>query len=114
MYFVSEKHNLIIIGNSADNSKTSEFVEVVPLNIKADSVKLGQCSFQEERLGVIFLAPHSDGKLALILLGTTIDGLRDVVTLASPTIPPMTRSPVSSIMYRQIHNTFTIIRFLKL
>lgn len=67
-----------------------------PLKSDGD-IKLGNCHFKQPQTGALFLAPHSVNKLALILLGNSMEGLRDVVSLASPTIPPMTRSPVSSL-----------------
>jgi len=55
---------------------------------------LGSCTFNEPRTGVLTLAPHANSHLALVLMANMIDGLKDVVSLATPTIPPMTRSPV--------------------
>lgn len=47
-------------------------------------------------MGLLTLAPHGKGRLALLILGNSVEGLMDVVSLATPTIPPMTRSPVGT------------------
>ncbi len=57
-------------------------------------VKLGLCEFGEERTGALMVAPHHEDGLALLLLGNSLSGLWDAVSLTTPTIPPMTRSPV--------------------
>jgi len=59
-------------------------------------VSLRRCTFNEAQTGVLTLAPHAHGRLALVLMGNSIEGLVDIVSLATPTIPPMTRSPVPS------------------
>ena len=56
--------------------------------------KLGECHFEDERSGLLSLAPHGKDKLALLLIGSSVPALQDLVALATPTIPPMTRSPV--------------------
>jgi len=53
------------------------------------------CAFNEAQTGVLTLAPHGQSRLALVLMGNSLGGLMDVVSLAAPTIPPMTRSPVT-------------------
>jgi len=58
-------------------------------------VTLRSCAFGEAQTGVLTLAPHAQSRLALLLMGNSIGGLQDVVSLATPTIPPMTRSPVT-------------------
>jgi hypothetical protein len=69
---------------------------VVWLCVVSDGkVKLGNCRFPDSRAGVLTLAPHGPKNLALLLMGTNMEGLFDVVTMATPTIPPMARSPVS-------------------
>ena len=55
---------------------------------------LGSCRFGGGPLGALFLAPHG-AHLALVLMGNSPEAMQDVVSLAAPTIPPMTRSPVS-------------------
>ena len=66
------------------------------LSLADGGVQLGDCSFSETRTGVMALTPNGDKHLALVLMGTSIDGLVDIVSLATPTIPPMARSPVCS------------------
>ena len=39
--------------------------------------------------------PNDVSKLALLLMVNSIEGFLDIVSMATPTIPPMTRSPVS-------------------
>ena len=56
---------------------------------------LGSCHYTKPRTGVLALCPHGHRKLSLLLMGNSIDGIRDVVSIANPTIPPMARSPVS-------------------
>ena len=56
---------------------------------------MGKCAFTNSAVGALVLAPHAADRLALVLLGNSIEGLQNVGRLATPTIPPMTRSPVS-------------------
>ena len=60
---------------------------------------LGTCGFGARDTGALFLAPsgESGSKLALVLMGGDSTGMRDIVSLATPTIPPMTRSPVRNL-----------------
>lgn len=53
-------------------------------------------------MGLLTLAPHGKGRLALLILGNSVEGLMDVVSLATPTIPPMTRSPVGIHVDKQV------------
>ena len=73
------------------------------------TVGLGDCSFSDARTGLLTLAPNGAERLALILLGTTMEGLADIVSLATPTIPPMARSPVSLWKQGQLHLFFHFI-----
>lgn len=66
-------------------------------------IQLGSCTFQEPRTGVLALAPNGPQGLAMLLVGSSVDGLADVVSLATPTIPPMSRSPVSCMSIHQLH-----------
>ena len=76
--------------------------------MSSSGIELGKCVFQAERTGALFLAPHQSNKLALVLLGASLHGLKDVVQLAAPTIPPMTRSPVSgnNLILSRSHEVF--------
>ena len=60
--------------------------------------QLGECVYDDPRTGVMTLAPHGNSHLALVLMGNSLQGLKDAVSLATPTIPPMTRSPVSCLL----------------
>lgn len=58
----------------------------------------GECAFSSPQTGAVFLAPHAGSRLALVITGNSIEGIRDAVHLATPTIPPMTRSPFSNMV----------------
>ncbi|XP_030854704.1 uncharacterized secreted protein ARB_06907 [Strongylocentrotus purpuratus] len=91
-------HNLIIIGGPGDNGWAQRFVDRVPLGINENGLSLGWCHFSDPQTGALFLAPHREGSLALVLMGNSLQGLEDIMRLASPTIPPMTRSPFSNMV----------------
>ncbi|XP_074660573.1 uncharacterized protein LOC141913023 isoform X2 [Tubulanus polymorphus] len=93
-----ESNNLVLLGSPEENSLTQQFLENVPLKHNNKGIRLGSCKFNQNRTGALFLAPNHSDKLALILLGNSISGFRDIVSLASPTIPPMTRSPFSNLV----------------
>ena len=61
-------------------------------------LSIGDCVFSSPRTGAMFLSPHATSRLALIISGNSIEGIRDAVHLATPTIPPMTRSPFSNMV----------------
>ncbi|XP_072030612.1 uncharacterized protein [Amphiura filiformis] len=94
----ADSHNLIVIGGPHQNQWTQRFLDKVPLSLGDSGISLGDCTFSGSGLGALFLAPHRDNGLALVLLGTTTQGLEDTIRLASPTIPPMTRSPFSNMI----------------
>ncbi|XP_032222386.1 uncharacterized secreted protein ARB_06907 isoform X1 [Nematostella vectensis] len=94
----SAKFNLIVIGSSALNSWTKRFATTTPLQPRRGGITLGNCNFQEARTGALWLAPHGSTRLALILTGNSLEGLEDIIHLATPTIPPMTRSPFSNLV----------------
>ncbi|XP_033104012.1 uncharacterized secreted protein ARB_06907-like [Anneissia japonica] len=96
---LAESNNLIIIGGPGENLHSVKYLDKIPINIDNDSgIQLGECIFKKTRVGLLALAPHGNQGLSLILLGNSLGGLRDVVSLASPTIPPMTRSPFSNMV----------------
>ncbi|XP_038066251.1 uncharacterized secreted protein ARB_06907-like [Patiria miniata] len=95
---IAASHNLIVIGGPSENSWAQTFLNMVPLTATENGLELGDCVFKEKRTGALFLAPHHDGRLALVLMGNSLQGIEDVVHLASPTIPPMTRSPFSNLI----------------
>ncbi len=59
---------------------------------------LGHCVFQSPNMGVLSLVPYSGSRLALVITGTSLSSIRDVIHLATPTIPPMARSPFSNLV----------------
>ncbi|XP_062603242.1 uncharacterized protein LOC134265019 [Saccostrea cucullata] len=93
-----EDSNLIILGSEEENLLTISFLDEIPIKVKEQSFGLESCQFQEKRMGLLTLAPHGKGRLALLILGNSAEGLMDVVSLATPTIPPMTRSPFSNLL----------------
>jgi len=63
--------------------------------VVSGGIALRGCEFSDAHTGLLTLAPHAQSRLALVLMGNSIDALTDIVSLATPTIPPMTRSPVT-------------------
>ena len=75
-------------------SRGESHCTTVHYNVVSGSIALRRCAFNDAQTGVLTLAPHAQHRLALVLMGNSIEGLIDIVSLATPTIPPMTRSPV--------------------
>ncbi|KAL3875128.1 hypothetical protein ACJMK2_038060 [Sinanodonta woodiana] len=90
--------NLILLGGPHENLHTEQFLESIPIAFKDGVTKIHNCEFNEERTGVMSLAPNGHHHLAMILMGNSLAGFQDIVTLATPTIPPMTRSPFSNLL----------------
>ncbi|KAK3790655.1 hypothetical protein RRG08_048780 [Elysia crispata] len=98
-----ENNNLIIIGGSKENSKAEQFLTLLPnLTLgfeEKPKLSLGPgCQYKNPQTGILTLAPHGSKGLALLLMGLSPTGLEDVVKLATPTIPPMARSPFSNLL----------------
>lgn len=93
-----EDMNLIILGSEEENLVTISFLEDIPIKRTEGTFILEECKFDDSRMGLLTLAPHGKGRLALLILGNSVEGLMDVVSLATPTIPPMTRSPFSNLL----------------
>ncbi|CAI9730593.1 secreted ARB_06907-like [Octopus vulgaris] len=93
-----KKRNLIIIGGPKENSLTSEFLKKIPINIEDNKIILEKCKFKYSRSGILSLVPNGLDNLALLLIGQSFEGLLDIVSLATPTIPPMCRSPFSNLI----------------
>ena len=49
-------------------------------------------------MGLLFLTPHATKHLALVISATSLQGLRNIFKTVTPTIPPMTRSPLSNMI----------------
>lgn len=94
----AKQFNLILVGSPEENSWVERYHQKVPLKYQEKSLTLGHCLFSSPQTGALFLAPHSGSRLALIISGNSIEGIRDAVHLATPTIPPMTRSPFSNMV----------------
>lgn len=94
----AEQFNLILLGSPEENSWVERYHGKVPLKYQEKSLVLGDCVFSSPRTGAMFLSPHATSRLALIISGNSIEGIRDAVHLATPTIPPMTRSPFSNMV----------------
>lgn len=90
--------NVIIIGGPKENSLTSSFLSSIPIKIQDDSLVLEKCHFRHPQTGVLSLAPNGKNHLALMLFGNSQNALLDVISLATPTIPPMSRSPFSNLV----------------
>lgn len=90
--------NVIIIGGPKENSFCSGFLNHIPIKIQEDRLVLENCHFRHPRRGVLSLAPNGKNHLALLLFGNTQEALLDIITLATPTIPPMSRSPFSNLI----------------
>lgn len=107
--------NLILIGGPAENIVTSKLMlEMTASGIGPPvkfgkvcgelcepSVTIGPCTFRGSDIGILFLAPSWDDKagearLRLVLAGLDPAGLRNIMSLAQPTIPPMMRAPFSN------------------
>ncbi|KAL8611053.1 hypothetical protein ACOMHN_042669 [Nucella lapillus] len=99
---ITEQHlentNVILIGGPAQNLFAARFLHKIPVKVNDQAIQLGDCSFSEGRMGILTLAPNGATYLAMVLMGTTLDGLADVISLATPTIPPMARSPFSNLL----------------
>ncbi|KAK3276441.1 hypothetical protein CYMTET_15481 [Cymbomonas tetramitiformis] len=86
------------------DSSTDNGVDAVLSNLQ---VRIGPCAFTGPGIGAALLAPvlRPEGphdkdvtrRLALVIAGTDIRGLRDAVWLATPTIPPMARQPFTNL-----------------
>ena len=57
-------------------------------------MKLESCAFNDPSSGAVVLSPHGKDQLSLVLLGNSLEGVLNAAEFASPTIPPMARSPV--------------------
>ncbi|KAK3093303.1 hypothetical protein FSP39_013879 [Pinctada imbricata] len=95
----SDERNLILLGGTEENLHTTFFLEKLPITFKADgTLTIESCTYHHDRQGMMTLAPHHGNRLAMILFGSSPSGFLDVVSLATPTIPPMTRSPFSNLL----------------
>lgn len=91
-----QENNVIILGLSTclDNINITQRVYFTDQN-----VDLGGCLLHGENLSALYLQPHADDKLMMILTGQNIESIRNgVMSLSIPTIPPMTRSPFSNLI----------------
>ncbi|XP_063426134.1 uncharacterized protein LOC134709942 [Mytilus trossulus] len=93
-----ENSNLIIIGSPKQNSRTDMYLKKIPVKVKDSSFSLSKCKFDDPRSGLLTLAPNGKDNLVFILMSNSYEGLYDVISLATPTIPPMTRSPFSNLL----------------
>ncbi|KAK7493419.1 hypothetical protein BaRGS_00015319, partial [Batillaria attramentaria] len=83
--------NLFLLTSDAYSPVVKD-VDVTPEQIDG-AVHLGECVFKDPSTGILTLAPNGPHNLAMIVMGNSIHGLANVISLATPTIPPMTRSP---------------------
>ncbi|XP_060576275.1 uncharacterized protein LOC132733629 [Ruditapes philippinarum] len=90
--------NVIVLGSVDENIHTRSLLHNTPLQYHENAISLAGCRYSSPRTGVLTLTPNGVNHLALILFGLDREGMEDVVTLAAPTIPPMTRSPFSNLV----------------
>eukprot|EP00026_Physarum_polycephalum_P002049 Phypoly_transcript_02053.p1 GENE.Phypoly_transcript_02053~~Phypoly_transcript_02053.p1 ORF type:complete len:900 (+),score=110.07 Phypoly_transcript_02053:31-2730(+) len=89
--------NLILIGGPNHNSATERLAKkerVVPG--VGSNFKIGNCNLSGPGRGAIYLGPWDDQghtRLFLVIEGSDADGLKDIIKVGTPTIPPMTRGP---------------------
>jgi len=111
--------NLILFGSPKDNKVVRHYqqqgllpVRFGPMAAAANlpevpdgAFAIGKCIFQGPSVGVIFTFPLRKGlsvgdaragALGLVIVGADEDGLRDVLSLGQPTIPPMVRPPYAN------------------
>lgn len=58
------------------------------------------------------LTSHGDLHLGMVIMGLDLQGMQDAVSLATPTIPPMTRSPVRLLPLVNMSRVITFIYFM--
>eukprot|EP00041_Stephanoeca_diplocostata_P021451 m.500089 g.500089 ORF g.500089 m.500089 type:complete len:980 (-) comp21830_c0_seq2:232-3171(-) len=110
-----KKLNVVFIGGHRWNRWARKFINTTdvattarlapPLRVDAGAIELGPCRFQGKGHGLLALVPivalvagDAVDALGLLVDGVDMDGLRDVVELATPTIPPMVRQPYSNLL----------------
>lgn len=109
-------YNLILIGNIHQNSWTKKVLdtrkgEVSFFPVDAEQLEtgharfsLGPSNFTNPSTAVLFTHPiflnprQSRASLALILAATDDTGMRNLFSLAAPTIPPMVRAPFANLI----------------
>ncbi|XP_064601403.1 LOW QUALITY PROTEIN: uncharacterized protein LOC135467560 [Liolophura sinensis] len=93
-----ESVNVIVLGSPDENSLTSHFLKTVPIRVDTGHMYLADCVFDSPRTGLMTLTSHGDLHLGMVIMGLDLQGMQDAVSLATPTIPPMTRSPFSNLL----------------
>ena len=90
--------NLILIGTPSSHvlMQYLSLPVVLPPDRHEKWFQLGRCRFGGKQDGVLFLAPRGKAGLQLVLTGNSVAAVRNVVRMATPTIPPMARSPFSN------------------
>ena len=63
----------------------------------AERMVVGGCALPADGVGALVLGPREGGGLALVVSGD-VGGVRDALSVAQPTIPPMARAPFSSLL----------------
>lgn len=99
-HILATGHNIVFVGGPLWNRWAKA---LLPQNGAVQAthrgVKLGPCWFSGSRLGVAALQPLVRGngdQLGLLLDGSDLDGIKDMVWLGTPTIPPMVRQPFTN------------------
>ena len=96
--------NVLLIGGPDTNKWTKlllhENQTTIDFGFETDSVRIGPCEFSGN-VGLLSMFPiQSSTKdniyLGAVVAGTTLGSMHDIIMLAKPTIPPMTRQPFSN------------------
>jgi len=95
------QENVLFLGgpelNLAFKVNSMAFKSNFGINETAKDINIGPCYFSGEDLGAMILFPFN-GRLGGVISGTTLEGVRSVIALATPTIPPMARQPYSNMI----------------
>lgn len=94
----ASSHNVVFVGGAKWNRWARKLLPTEPsIRVLQTGVVVGNCSFSGPGIGVAALVPITNGeRLGLLLDGVDIDGVTDIVGLATPTIPPMVRQPFTN------------------
>ena len=113
----SQIKNLILIGGPEENEVTKRFLAYIqeralphpPITFEEYMTKgqrpfrVGNCRFTDSGYGVLYTSPlwvgnATNGRNALVMIiaATDTSGLRNILRLAEPTIPPMMRAPFAN------------------
>ena len=94
--------NILLLGDERSNRWTNHFMQSnkdrIDFKLSSGYVQLGPCVFSGQ-VGFMSLFPiihETRTTLGVLVGGTTLRSMFDVIMLSKPTIPPMTRQPFSN------------------